>query len=337
MRQDGVPGRLAARRDRLSGATGHLRLSFRNADASIVLRILGSGTERQTRRGHGLRPRLRPGPVRPRHRILVDLLPGASGIFHALGRRVQVRRVAAGPAHRCLSAFPPTASRAAGRGQGPDRECIPTPGATGNRVAVEGFYTAEAGPVSDRTRSLAGRLVLLGPLTLLVGLGLTTGFLSGGFLLAGVALRFRLVLLSLALVDQAVVADDDPDDLLSLTQGIFDDASNEFDRATLDVNHWHFLPLVWLAPGGFPDHGSDANVSLTCRTPQVGCFATSQPVWAAKNCSVGVRRSDAYDSVKIVVRGLPIQGSSRRRADARNRSLVGVSHPNDAGCGMRYR
>lgn len=46
-------------------------------------------------------------PVRPRHRLLVHLLPRACGLLHALGRGVQVRRVGARHAHRRSSPFTP--------------------------------------------------------------------------------------------------------------------------------------------------------------------------------------------------------------------------------------
>jgi len=57
-----------------------------------------------------------------------------------------------------------------------------------------------------------------------VHFGLGAGLRGFGFLPAGIALRFRLVLLSLAFVDQVVVADDYADDLLGPTDCVFDDA-----------------------------------------------------------------------------------------------------------------
>ena len=71
--------------------------------------------------------------------------PGRAGLLHPLGWRVQVRRVAAWPADRCVPAFPAPAGRAARRGEGPDRKRVSAPGPAGNCVAVAAI-TQRSGP-----------------------------------------------------------------------------------------------------------------------------------------------------------------------------------------------
>ena len=120
VRLDRLPRGLAARRDRLPGATGHRRLPVRNPAAANHFRVLGPDLERQADRGDGLRREVRARPVRRRHAFVVHLLSRAARLLHPLGRRVQVRGFAARPADRGLSALAAPAGGAARRGPSPD-------------------------------------------------------------------------------------------------------------------------------------------------------------------------------------------------------------------------
>ena len=84
---------------------GHSRLSVRNSAAANTFRVLGPDLERPADRGNGLRGEVRARPIRCGHAFLVHLLSRQARLFHALGRRIQVRGVAARPTHRGLSAF----------------------------------------------------------------------------------------------------------------------------------------------------------------------------------------------------------------------------------------
>ena len=104
------------------GTSGYL---YETPQHRGVLRILGTGVERQAVRGNGLRGEVRYRPVRCRHPLVVHLLSRAAGLLHPLGWSVQVRRVRARTAHRGVPPLAPTAGRGARGGQSPDRRCVP--------------------------------------------------------------------------------------------------------------------------------------------------------------------------------------------------------------------
>ena len=117
---DRLPRRLAAGRHRRARAAGHSRLSVRNSAATNTFRVLGPDLERPADRGNGLRGEVRARPIRCGHALLVHLLSRQARLLHALGRRIQVRGVAARPTHRGLSAFAATAGGAARGGASAD-------------------------------------------------------------------------------------------------------------------------------------------------------------------------------------------------------------------------
>ena len=59
-----------------------------------------------------------------RHGVVVHVLSGAAGLFHALGRGVQVRGVGARSADRDVPPLAAAAGRTARGGQSPDRRCV---------------------------------------------------------------------------------------------------------------------------------------------------------------------------------------------------------------------
>ena len=69
---------------------------------------------------------VRARPIRCRHALLVHLLSRPARLFHALGRCIQVRGVAARPTHRGLSAFAATAGGAARGGASADSRGLST-------------------------------------------------------------------------------------------------------------------------------------------------------------------------------------------------------------------
>ena len=64
------------------GTAGYL---YETPQQPVILRILGTGVERQADRGDGLRREVRAGPVRYRHEVVVHLLSRPAGLLHALG------------------------------------------------------------------------------------------------------------------------------------------------------------------------------------------------------------------------------------------------------------
>ena len=111
MRHDRLPGRLAARRDRLLRAAGHRRLSVRDAAAPDVHRVLEPGLGRQADRGDGLRREV-PGWISSTSTwgSWFTCYPGRADYFTHWGGGVQIRGVGARPADRRLSGFASAAS-----------------------------------------------------------------------------------------------------------------------------------------------------------------------------------------------------------------------------------
>ena len=84
-------------------------------------------------------------------------------------------------------------------------------------------------------------MVLVGLLPLLLRLGFRAGLLSLDFLFSGVALGAGLILLSLTLLGDLVLAGHSADHFLDQAFGAFHDAPDRFAGNALEVGHW--LPL----------------------------------------------------------------------------------------------
>ena len=137
--QDGLPRRLAARRDRLLRRSWARRVTCtRPRNGGLSHRVLGADRGRQARS--------RPWTTRARvgmDQFDLDMgswftcYPGRARLLHALGRSLQVRRFAAGPADRRLPPFAAAAGRVPGGRARPDREGLRAT-RPGRKVIAEG-------------------------------------------------------------------------------------------------------------------------------------------------------------------------------------------------------
>jgi len=93
----------------------------------------------------------------------------------------------------------------------------------------------------DRDPLPAASYLLCGFLACFLNLGLGASLLSGGLFFRDVALRFRLVLLGLALADQMATAEKCADGLFGLALDVFQDALDGFDRGGRPVDETAFV------------------------------------------------------------------------------------------------